>query len=295
MARRRRGRSPFAFWRTEATKRLSGNGYWQPPPGTPASTRPRPLGLTPVAAIAFAFRSRPGLGERDALELAELLEQRPNAAAIRLARTIRAQATRDANREISEDIELDHNEATLLANVLAERGWPDDKPAFAHLRDELKRHRRPPQTGLIRSVHTDMKIEPEELAEVGAVFRAAGFDVNVHPKYDTRSGPIVPWLIGITLTAPMSAFLTTLAARAADDAYPGVKAFFIGLWHARRRPEGSVVVEDPDGTHVVLVTAVAEHAIDALADIDWTTKRGHYLIWDEARQQWLDPTRPERS
>ena len=264
-------------------------------PEAPASNRQRPLGFLPVAAIAFAFRSRPGLDERDALEVAQLLEQRPNVAALRLAGKIRAQAARGHDREISEDIELDHNEAAQLADVLAKRGWPEDKPAFAHLREELKRHRRPPQTGLIRSVHTEMKIEPEELADIGAVLHAAGFDVNVHAKYDTRSGPIVPWLIGITLTAPISGFLTTLAARAADDAYPGIKAFVMGLWQARRRPDGSVVIDDPDGTHLVVATSIPEHAIDALANLDWSAKQGHYLIWDEARDLWLDPTRPDRN
>jgi hypothetical protein len=95
-----------------------------------------------VAAVVFGIRSRPGLDQHEALEVAELLAGRRNLAAARLAGKIRAQAERDPNRgETSEDIELDDDEASELAALLDEPRWPAERPAFAHLRDELRLHR----------------------------------------------------------------------------------------------------------------------------------------------------------
>jgi hypothetical protein len=92
--------------------------------------------------MAFAIGSRPGLDAYEALELAELLARRRNLAADRLAAKIRAQAKRDPDcGETSEDVELDVDEASELAALLEEPRAPEERPAFAHLRDQLRRAR----------------------------------------------------------------------------------------------------------------------------------------------------------
>lgn len=95
-----------------------------------------------MAAVVFAIGSRPGLNAHEALEVAELLERRRNLAAVRLSGRIRVQAERDPGRgETSDDIGLDVDEASELAALLDEPRWSEEQPVFAHLRDELARHR----------------------------------------------------------------------------------------------------------------------------------------------------------
>jgi hypothetical protein len=98
-----------------------------------------------MAAVTFAIGSRPGLNRFEAEDLAELLELRGTLAAARLAGKIRTQAARDPNRhEPGDDVELDPDEASVLAAelaiVLAEPRSARERPAFAHLRDEVAHH-----------------------------------------------------------------------------------------------------------------------------------------------------------
>jgi hypothetical protein len=60
-----------------------------------------------MAAVVFAFGSRPGLDKQQALELAALLALRRSVAAASAAIKIRTQAERSIDRtETSEDVEL---------------------------------------------------------------------------------------------------------------------------------------------------------------------------------------------
>jgi K+/H+ antiporter YhaU regulatory subunit KhtT len=90
-----------------------------------------------VAAVGFAIGSQPGLSEQEALELAELLGRRRSLAAQSAARKIRKQAGRDADHEMSQNVELDHDELREVAAVLAEPRAPEELPAFLHLREEI--------------------------------------------------------------------------------------------------------------------------------------------------------------
>jgi hypothetical protein len=95
--------------------------------------------LADVAAVGFAIGSRPGLPESEARELAEVLSHRRSLAALSLAGKIREQARRDPDRDVSQDVELELPELRELAAVLAEPRFPEELPAFAHLRDEVLR------------------------------------------------------------------------------------------------------------------------------------------------------------
>jgi hypothetical protein len=91
-----------------------------------------------ATVVFFAFGSRPGLSAHEALEVAELLSRQRDLASVRLAGKIRAQAKRDPDQgETSEDVAVDADEAAVLIALLDEPRWPDDRPAFTHLREEL--------------------------------------------------------------------------------------------------------------------------------------------------------------
>ena len=112
--------------------------------------------LTPRMAsqIVFAFGDRPGIPKDDALELAELLNQRGMArqfetagyslAAVVLAGKIRDQASRLDAGEKPEDIDLDwyelgEDELIALSVLLAAEPWPKSRPWFEHFQDEVNR------------------------------------------------------------------------------------------------------------------------------------------------------------
>ncbi len=88
-----------------------------------------------MAAVVFAFGSRPGLDKNHALEVAALLALRRSVAAASAASKIRAQAERSIDRaETSEDVvELTADELSELISLLH---WPEEMPPFAHLCDE---------------------------------------------------------------------------------------------------------------------------------------------------------------
>jgi hypothetical protein len=92
-----------------------------------------------MAAVVFAFGSRPGLNEHQALDVAELLARRRFPASVSAASKIRGQAERSVDRsETSEDVELTTDELSELVALLQEPRWPEEQPAFAHLRDEAR-------------------------------------------------------------------------------------------------------------------------------------------------------------
>jgi hypothetical protein len=93
-----------------------------------------------VAAVVFAFGSRPGLNADDAGDLATLLSLERSLAGHSAAEKIREQAARDPDRgETSRDVQLDGHELRALAALLAHLDIPATQTALTHLRDELGR------------------------------------------------------------------------------------------------------------------------------------------------------------
>jgi hypothetical protein len=92
-----------------------------------------------VAHVVFAFGSKPGLSERQAIEVADALAARRNAAAQSAATKIRQQARVNPDAgETSRDVDLESDEKAELAAVMAEVDWPDDEPAYEHLRRQVR-------------------------------------------------------------------------------------------------------------------------------------------------------------
>jgi hypothetical protein len=55
--------------------------------------------------------------------------------------------------------------------------------------------------------------------------------------------------------------------------------------------EGAVELVDYEHTHVIPSNAVPDEAIEALAALAWSEKRGGYLVWRADRGEWWDPTK----
>jgi hypothetical protein len=92
-----------------------------------------------VAPVVFAFGSKPGLSERQALEVAAALQARRNFSAQSAATKIRHEARVNVDAgETAEDVELESEELAELAAVLNEVAWTDDEPAYAYLRRAVR-------------------------------------------------------------------------------------------------------------------------------------------------------------
>jgi hypothetical protein len=56
---------------------------------------------------------------------------------------------------------------------------------------------------------------------------------------------------------------------------------------------GSIDISESENTHLVLPNSLPDEALEALRGLDWTAKRGEYLIWRSDRSQWEDPGKRE--
>lgn len=134
-------------------------------------------------------------------------------------------------------------------------------------------------------------------AEVDAVVRSfarAGLDVEVVPAVARRSADLLPWLVRVAVLVPIGSFFATFGAEAGKDAYSALKAWILDLAAVRSGSgdgSGSIELVDPDATHLIFSNSISEEAIEALRLLDWTAKRGDYLVWDAQRREWWDPTR----
>lgn len=91
-----------------------------------------------MAAVVFAFGRKPGLSERQALEVAAALSARRSVHALSAAGKIRDQARVDVDAgETSKDVALEPEELAELAAVMKEVAWPDDEPQYEYLRRQL--------------------------------------------------------------------------------------------------------------------------------------------------------------
>jgi hypothetical protein len=134
-------------------------------------------------------------------------------------------------------------------------------------------------------------------AEIGAVagcFSAVGYDGEVLAAYGRRSIELLPWIVYVTLSVPIAAFTASFGAEAGKDAYAAFKEWLSLVFDARRgsgNGSGAIELVDPAGTRLILATRTSDEALDGLANVDWETKAGHYLVWDEALHEWRDPTK----
>jgi hypothetical protein len=148
--------------------------------------------------------------------------------------------------------------------------------------------------GVIASVHLDVEASAGEVEAVRESFRRYGLDPKVKANFIRRSAGPLPWIVEVTLLAPIAVFFAELSKRAANDAYDAAKAWVKEVWAARGGRDGALMLTDPEYTNLVLSTRIGPEALDALGDIDWDEVRGGYLLWDDEAGAWFDKS-PGRS
>ncbi len=147
-------------------------------------------------------------------------------------------------------------------------------------------------------VSADVDARDDELAALDQAFGRIGFEIRSQAAVEMKSLGDLPWAIYIEIGAPLATFFSTIAQRAGDDAYDAVKRWAKEVLAARanaERDRGSAVVNDPDGTNLVLTPGLSPEALDALAKLDWSSVSGEYLLWDERAGEWLDAMTPREN
>lgn len=128
--------------------------------------------------------------------------------------------------------------------------------------------------------------DPEDVRALRALFDEMGVPAIVEAGYSRASAETLPWIM--LIKAPLTAFVTALAAKAGSDAWDALREAIARIFATRKhtvRLGGSIVVED-DGRTVVLKDDLPEDALRALTAGDAPTSG--YLIWDPDLQAWRD-------
>lgn len=126
----------------------------------------------------------------------------------------------------------------------------------------------------------------DELAALQALFDEAGAPAVVKAAIARRSADLLPW--AMLIKAPLTAFLTALAAKAGSDAWDALRAFVAKVYAERRRsgrPEGAIQFEDEDGQRTVILTdGVPDAGYEQLAEGE--LPETGYFVWDEDTSSW---------
>ena len=134
--------------------------------------------------------------------------------------------------------------------------------------------------------------DADEVAAVEAIFAAAGIPIQVAFGSESRFGlPVsaLDWFVVVALGGPIISFFNSLGSKAAEDSYEPIKKWFLELIAARGAPEdGYVEILDTDGTMLEVDGEIPEHALEALAEIDWENVKGNHMVWDPSSGRWVD-------
>jgi hypothetical protein len=143
----------------------------------------------------------------------------------------------------------------------------------------------------VENVQVDVEASAAEVRDVEDAFARAGFaEIIVRADQVRRSTGLLPWIVAVTIGVPVKSFFDGFFATPGERAYDALGAWVKDIWRARHSDvrAGSISIEDPDGTTVILSTTIPDEAIAALADLDWDQLCGGYLIWNAERREWQD-------
>jgi hypothetical protein len=144
-------------------------------------------------------------------------------------------------------------------------------------------------TGAAIQVHVVVapEFDPSGLADLAEWFRSLGLDPQIDPAPQLRTSDL-SWLVLASL--PLSAFLTALGTRLAEDGYAGLHDLVIRIGRHRRRPDRRsqvVLLEDEDtGTFVELDDAVPEDGYRKLLELDLSENVGMTLHYESVTGRW---------
>lgn len=132
----------------------------------------------------------------------------------------------------------------------------------------------------------------EDVAGVEAAFREAGIPARVEATWQrppgVGNGPV--WIAEVRLDVVITAFLTGYFGAASIDAWRKTKEWASRIRQGMKSPvpgaETNVVLNDPEGTQVMLFEHIPDEAYQRLFELDWSRYRPGLLIWDDDRRDW---------
>jgi len=129
----------------------------------------------------------------------------------------------------------------------------------------------------------DSLATPDEVAATERAFDEVGFPVIVNPALEFRSRypELIPWTL--VLKAPLTAFLTALAAKAGADACDSLRRLVGQLAESRGARRGQVKIEEAE-REIVLTTETPEDALRLLAR--GQIPESGYVLWDDDAKVW---------
>ena len=143
-------------------------------------------------------------------------------------------------------------------------------------------------------VSVDAAASASEVATIKEAFARNGFDVEVEANLERRAAFVLPWIVQVAVLSPFVAFFKGFGEAAGRDAYEALRSWMHDVFAAREdaeSPQGTVQLADPDHTHLEFPTGISDRAFEALRNIDWPEWTGAWMVWDEDRGVWYDPTR----
>jgi hypothetical protein len=148
---------------------------------------------------------------------------------------------------------------------------------------------------MVASVKVVDSASGSQIKQVEAAMRIVGLDIEgVRARHPTQDQPHVgealPWIISITLAAPVAAFFAAIGSEAGKDAYLALKEWLRGI-AAISHPAvyGHVEIEDPEGTKFDLrPKALPDEAFTGLLELDWSKLSGGELVWAEEEKRWME-------
>jgi hypothetical protein len=123
-----------------------------------------------------------------------------------------------------------------------------------------------------------------EVEAIEALFDEEGVRSVVSARTARRSAGLLPW--SVLIVAPAGVFLTTLAQRAAGDAYEPLKRLVSRVFELRRRPDrpDGAIELDENGRTVILTDKNPDEGLRQLTA--GKLPGTGYFVWDEKEGGW---------
>jgi hypothetical protein len=137
---------------------------------------------------------------------------------------------------------------------------------------------------IVAEVMLEEEAREGEVEAIEALFDEEGVRSVVTARTARRSAGLLPW--PVLIVAPAGVFLTTLAKRAAEDAYQPLKRLVSRVFELRRRPDrpdGAIELAE-NGRTVILTDKIPDEGFRQLAAGELPSTG--YFVWDEEEEGW---------
>jgi hypothetical protein len=157
----------------------------------------------------------------------------------------------------------DHPDYPEITTDSRKESMPTDGGADAVLAWAVERFETDDER-IVAEVMLEEEARDGEVEAIEALFDEEGVRSVVTARIARRSAGPLPW--EVLIVAPAGVFFTTLAARAAGDAYEPLKRLVLRVFELRRRPDrpdGSVQLEE-NGRTVILTDKIPDEGLRQL-------------------------------